>query len=55
MLLTDDIWDLRFDSMQYLKTHTLLMSVPAVRSRTSSVTSRFGGISECCRGTFEVV
>lgn len=39
----------------YLKTHTLLMSVPAVRSRTSSVTSRFGGISECCRGTFEAV
>lgn len=35
-----------------LYTHTLLMSVPAVRSRTSSVTSRFGGICGCCRRTF---
>lgn len=31
-----------------LETHTLLISVPAVRSRTSSVTSRFGGICWCC-------
>lgn len=57
-LLTDDGWDLRLNGSHfqpYLKTHTLLMSVPAVRSRTSSVTSRFGGISECCRGTFEAV
>ena len=29
-------------------THTLLTSVPAVRSRTSSVTSRLVRISECC-------
>lgn len=38
--------------LQYLETHTLFMSVPAQRSRTSSVTSRFGGISECCVGAY---
>ena len=30
------------------ETHTLLMSVPAARSRTSSVTSRLARISGCC-------
>lgn len=56
-LTLQDIWKglLSSEVNLFFETHTLLMSVPAARSSTSSFTSRFGGISVCCKDAkFEV-